>query len=887
MAGGCAITRLLLPRRRMLTRLYVGVSLGVLLMMWLPALWARALLFSAAAHWAAAGTLLPLVAASWLLRDRAPATRWDARDTRMLVTLLCVAVPLTALSGYLQYTHTLREAADSSLHVGQSTYGDLSLHLAVATSAVNASFPLQNSLMRYATMAYPYLSDTFASSLMVFGMPLSAAMVLTGTLMMALVYAGYTLLCGQLLRRRYGVALCALLLFLNGGLGFFYTLSGTVNETTGAVTTVWDNLRTVMTGFYKTPTNQPTPNNLRWSNILCDMLLPQRGILGGWTLLLPALNLLLPPLCARARRRPYRARSADSPADHSADAPANHSADIPADAPAYIPADVPADHSADVPANILADVPADVPAAAQADAPAMPDGFGDAHFGSLLPMEPAPAAPACLRTEPQPAPVCLRTEPQSAPVCLRAESQPAPVCPCAEPQSAPVCLRAEPQPTPTCPCAESQPAPVCLRTESQPAPVCPCDEPQPTPTCPCAESQPAPACLRTEPQPAPVCLRTESQPAPFYPYAEEEPVSSGDATDWPRGLRGWALCGLFAGALPLVHTHSFLALVLLSFGLCLYMVGTAPRGTRLSECKPFLLYAGIAAVLSLPQLLGFTFVQATGSNHFLTLQFNWCNNRGGDGLVDPYLWFYVKNIGLPFVLIGLSWFVKNRQTRLLLCGAFCIYLVAEFIRFQPNEYDNNKLFYVWFLVALPCAVELACDGFERLRGFRGRPVVAVLCLIVCFLSSALTVARECVSDYQAYSRDDVAVAEFVSESTPEHSVFLTGTQHLNPVCSLAGRDIVLGADIYLYYHGFSTGERKADVWAFYGDPAGNLALLREYGVAYIYVSPYELDNGFVDVNLDALDALFPLVYSSGSGLYRVYQVTESALEGAAEGLPHG
>ena len=42
-----------------------------------------------------------------------------------------------------------------------------------------------------------------------------------------------------------------------------------------------------------------------------------------------------------------------------------------------------------------------------------------------------------------------------------------------------------------------------------------------------------------------------------------------------------------------------------------------------------------------------------------------------------------------------------RQNRLIALGAFLILLVAEFVLFQPNEYDNNKLIYVWFLLCLP------------------------------------------------------------------------------------------------------------------------------------------------------------------------------------------
>ena len=416
---------------------------------------------------------------------------------------------------------------------------------------------------------------------------------------------------------------------------------------------MWDNLANVMQGYYQTPTNQPDPHNLRWVNIICDMLVPQRGILGGWTLLMPALNLLVPPLCRRER----------------------------------------------------------------------------------------------------------------------------------------------------------------------------------------------------------------------------------------HGVRELVLLGLFAGGLPLAHTHSYLALVLFSAGACAYCVATTPRGGRWEAFRPWLLYGTVAAALSLPQLIAFTFVQATGSDHFLSVWFNWANNRGNRGLVDTYLWFYLKNVGVPYVLILLALCRRKpkdapavpddlRQIRLIACGAFLIYAVAEVFKFQPNEYDNNKLLYVWFLLCLPMAADYAMEAFARLRGLPGRRVIAAGCLLCCFTSSTLTVARECVSDYQAYSAADIETAEFVRENTPEHSIFLTGNQHLNPVSSLAGRTILCSSDLYLYYHGFNTTQRQAEIAAFYANPAANLDLLTRYQVQYIYVSPYERANAQYAVNEAALEALFPVIYESAGGQNRIFEVPE-------------
>lgn len=639
---GVFIARNWLPTRSLAVRAYIGLSVGLLLMMWLPALWACLFRFTVKAHLAALAAILFITALSYLTRERKAVCKSTVDDKKSAAVLGIMVVLLSALTLYLQYTHCLRPNENGGYSVGQSTYGDLSLHTAIASSALQAAFPLHNCLMIGETMAYPYLVDTFASSCMLLGMPLNTAMVFTGTLICSMIYCGYALLCAQLCRKKWAAVFAFLLLFLNGGLGFFYVLDAKIEN--GIITGLQQNLQTLMNGYYKAPTNQPEPYNLRWVNIICDMLIPQRGFMGGFAMLMPALNLLLPPLIKK------------------------------------------------------------------------------------------------------------------------------------------------------------------------------------------------------------------KQP-------------SGRAT---------LLLGLFAGGLPLIHTHSFLGLVLLSFGLCLYSLLHEKKENLPSAISFWLQYAILAGVLSIPQLFGFTFRQVSSSNHFLRFWFNWCNNVKGDGkLIDTYLWFYLKNIGLPYVLILLALLKRKPvgavelpreiyQNRLLACGAFIIYLAVETVKFQPNIYDNNKLLYIWFLLCLPMAADYACEAFNRLKGLNGRWLLAVMALTICFTSSLLTIARECVSDYGAYSKNDIEAADYIRENTEPGCVFLTGNQHLNPVSSLAGRSIVCSSDIYLYYHGFTTAERRGKVLAFYEDPANQLDILRQYQVEYIYVSPYERSQGII--NEDALRQLFPCLYENSETL---------------------
>ena len=632
---GIALMDALLPSRQRLIRLWMGLSCGLVEMMWLPALFAFLLRFTLAAQ------LLGLLAsalgaalAQFLAREKPRDRTWTDMPAWLVLSLV---VPLAILSGYLQYTHTLRSAG-GALYVGQSTYGDLCLHLGIATSLRNAAFPPTYSLLPGALLGYPFLGDSMVTSMLLCGGGLAASFALTGTLMMALVYLGFVLLCWELTRSRAATAVAFALMFLNGGLGFIYALKDIGH---GAAA-----FKEIFTGFYKTPTNQPALN-LRWVNVICDMMIPQRTLLAGWTALVPALWLLV--AAARDRR-----------------------------------------------------------------------------------------------------------------------------------------------------------------------------------------------------------------------------------------TRLFTVLGVWAGAMPMIHTHSFLALGLISVGAVVYCTWRAYRAAdgalSLSRERPgptflrFALYGAIALALALPQLLTWS-VPQTVKGGALKLRFNWVNNQNGH-LIDGYFWFWIKNVGLiwllmiPAALCGrlspkLSGEQRTRQalSRMLGLGALCVYVVAELVQFQPNEYDNNKLFYVAYMAMMPAMGWCLVLVWNRLKGVRGRALLAAAFLLASTLSGALTIGREVVSEYQLFSASEVAAAEFADRETAPEAVFLTGTQHKNPVAALAGRSIICGTPSYLYFHGIDYSEQYLAVARMLENPAGSAELFERYGVAYAYISSYERADFDVDEAWFAENG--ELVFSAG------------------------
>ena len=155
------------------------------------------------------------------------------------------------------------------------------MHLSFITSlARQGEFPPEYSILPGIRLAYPFLGDSVSASLYLVGAPLNLAYALPMWFAMGQVIFGFLLFAARLLGSWNKGLLAWTLFFFNGGLGFVYFLGGG-----------WENFSRIFTEFYQTPTNLAA-ENIRWVNVVVDMMLPQRALLFGWGVLFPLLYLL-------------------------------------------------------------------------------------------------------------------------------------------------------------------------------------------------------------------------------------------------------------------------------------------------------------------------------------------------------------------------------------------------------------------------------------------------------------------------------------------------------------------------------------------------------------------------------------------------------------------
>ena len=291
--------------------------------------------------------------------------------------------------------------------------------------------------------------------------------------------------------------------------------------------------------------------------------------------------------------------------------------------------------------------------------------------------------------------------------------------------------------------------------------------------------------------------------------------------------RLWPWLAVLVLPLPLLHTHSALALVLL----CLVGgVYTLAQGPRRKTLLPWLGLAVVCGAAWLCQMLSTVLAQSLDGQHMLRLHFNWINGQDDGTLRDNYFWFYIKNIGLVYLLLIPAFLRARPKQRWLYGGGLAILALAEFVVFQPNNYDNNKLLYVWHILGCILAAQLLVDVFARVRALPWRALGLAACCFLGMFGSVLTVGREALSDYRQWSADDMALAAYIDENAESDALFLTSDSHVTPVFALAGRRILCGSGSYVYYHGMDYSAEYNAMRALYETP--DEATLAAWDIGY-------------------------------------------------------
>lgn len=330
----------------------------------------------------------------------------------------------------------------------------------------------------------------------------------------------------------------------------------------------------------------------------------------------------------------------------------------------------------------------------------------------------------------------------------------------------------------------------------------------------------------------------------------------------------YLIVGCIAGALPLIHTHTFL------------VVSAVTGFVALADWRRGRMWAAFFVgtfVTAVPQLIFATSGTATAAGSFIGFDLGWDN---GD---NNALWFWFVNTGIfiPILLIALvvlartAW-DKDLETAesparlhssymLLFFFPFILCFVgANTLRLAPWVWDNVKVLIYCYLAAIPLVAWLLSKILRRPFGYA---LVAASITIMMF-SGFLDVWRTASAqiEHQIIDPSMVAAANELNSKIPRNSLIVTAPEFATiPV--LTGSRWFLGYTGHVWSHGIDPYGRQDIVKKIYAGGEESKKLIADNGIDYVVVGPQE--KGFTKVD-ETFFQQFPLAATSGE--FKVFDV---------------
>jgi len=315
--------------------------------------------------------------------------------------------------------------------------------------------------------------------------------------------------------------------------------------------------------------------------------------------------------------------------------------------------------------------------------------------------------------------------------------------------------------------------------------------------------------------------------------------------------------GAIAGLLPLVHAHSFVAVMVV--GGCIALLQR--------RWREWFTFALVASALALPQMWWSTHHSAVDAGRFFDWQYGW--DRGKENVI----WFWLKNAGLfiPLTIAAVLWRGKHplvsRRLLLFLAPFSLCFIIPNFLKMAPWIWDNIKVLFYWWVASAPLVAILLARLWQK--GLAQRFVALVLFACIT-LAGALDVGAIVMQStkFQVFDSAGVAFAELVKEKTEPRALIIHAPVHNHPVF-LTGRRSLMGYPGHIWTHGLDYTQREAEIRRIYAGGSDAPLLLQKYGVQYAVVGPHERD--LMTVN-DRFFSGFQVIGEVGG--YRLYKITQ-------------
>lgn len=293
-----------------------------------------------------------------------------------------------------------------------------------------------------------------------------------------------------------------------------------------------------------------------------------------------------------------------------------------------------------------------------------------------------------------------------------------------------------------------------------------------------------------------------------------------------KSVKPFIMAGLLVAIMPHIQAHACISAFefALAFGIINFPWKDKKKAIFQIKCY---ICMGIPALgIGIPQLI--PFFGRVSTNGFTKLKPIWKDDRVG---ALTYWWDGLFIFWAISIIFGLSVLTKKQFMQYI--PALFVYYLSNFIKYQPWNMDNTKVFHGGWT---PLAVAVVCNYIIYLmqQDSNFLEITAYLFIIACVASGIAGFAHFSPQICYQWNYDDFPYefAEEVIAKTDPTKVWAADTFHNHPVSNLAGRQVLVGYGGWMISHNLDNKERLEVLNLLMKNP-DNTTYLDKHNVKYI------------------------------------------------------
>ncbi|OHT11166.1 hypothetical protein TRFO_01068 [Tritrichomonas foetus] len=305
-----------------------------------------------------------------------------------------------------------------------------------------------------------------------------------------------------------------------------------------------------------------------------------------------------------------------------------------------------------------------------------------------------------------------------------------------------------------------------------------------------------------------------------------------------RAQKPALLAGLLMGILPLLSAHSYIGVGEYAIFIALFNFPFKQFAKWKVTITTWCFFGVTAIIISLPQVL---WLMREKRSSFFSIKPIYLET---DSSKLGFFKVWWSSLG-AFVFIALfcAWtFTMPHQNRMYL-PSIGVWIVSNFIRYQPGAMDNTKVFYAgWYPIACISVANFIITLWKRTP----KMTIKILVSLVVFgfsIGSMICIKQAMFQKFPLYSKDEKHIGIWFMENTAKDSVTITTGWHANTIMSIGGRVITIGYPGWIWTHGFDYYKRVSEIKEMERDKE-NETIFKPLNIKYVMSKSDDKDRNF-------------------------------------------